>query len=57
VRADELVMVGDSLPRDIEGAVRVGMRSVLVHRADGPRDVRAAVPVIRTLSEMPALIP
>jgi len=50
-------MVGDSLPRDIEGAVRVGMRSVLVHRADGPRDVRAAAPVIRTLSEMPALIP
>jgi putative hydrolase of the HAD superfamily len=56
VRADESMMVGDSLPHDIEGALRVGMRGVLVHRADGVPDVRSGVPVIRTLSDLLPLI-
>ncbi len=56
VRADESMMVGDSLPHDIEGALRVGMRGVLVHRGDGLPEVRASVPVIRTLSELLTLV-
>ena len=59
VQPEEAVMVGDSLMHDIEGARRVGMRGVLVRRAqnggvgtDHPSDV----PVIRTLAELPALI-
>jgi putative hydrolase of the HAD superfamily len=53
VRAEESVMVGDSFPHDIEGARRVGMRGVLVHRSDTP--LPAAPPdvaVIRDLSEL-----
>ena len=57
VRAEESVMVGDSLPHDIEGARRVGMRGVLVHRADdSPPATPADVPVIRDLSEVLALL-
>ena len=33
VEASESVMVGDSLSHDIDGARRVGMRGVLVHRS------------------------
>jgi HAD superfamily hydrolase (TIGR01662 family) len=57
VSAAEAVMVGDSLPHDIEGARRVGMRAVLVqrspHLAPPPP---AGVPVIRDLSELPPLL-
>jgi putative hydrolase of the HAD superfamily len=56
VRAEESVMVGDSLLHDIEGALRVGMRGVLVHRGDGMPETANSVPVIRTLAELPALI-
>ena len=55
--AGESVMVGDSLPHDIEGARRVGMRGILVHRS--PDALPAADPcvdVIRDLSELPALL-
>ena len=40
VPASEAVMVGDSVSQDIEGALRAGMRAVLVYRGDGahPRD-------------------
>ena len=52
-------MVGDSLPHDIEGARRVGMRGVLVRRT-GPgisHDPDADnVPVIQTLMELPRLL-
>jgi HAD superfamily hydrolase (TIGR01662 family) len=58
VQAGESVMVGDSFTHDIEGARSVGMRGVLVQRSGdplpGPPDPR--VPVIRDLSELPALI-
>lgn len=52
----DAVMVGDSLPHDIEGARRIGMRGVLVSRSGEPGDVPADVPVIRTLRELPAIL-
>jgi putative hydrolase of the HAD superfamily len=55
VQATESVMVGDSLSHDIEGARRVGMRGVLVHRSDDPAPP-TDVPVIRSMSELPALL-
>jgi putative hydrolase of the HAD superfamily len=57
VTAAEAVMVGDSVPHDIEGAQRVGMRAVLVHRALRPAvALQPNVPVIRDLSELPPLL-
>ena len=56
VEASESVMVGDSLAHDIAGARSVGMRGVLVHRADTAPAAAADVPVIRDLSELPALL-
>lgn len=57
VCADESVMVGDSLPHDVEGARRVGMRGVLVHRSpEIPAQAPPEVPVIRDLSELPPLL-
>ena len=53
--ASESVMVGDSLTHDIEGARRVGMRGVLVHRSDDPAPA-ADVPVIRSMTELPGLL-
>jgi putative hydrolase of the HAD superfamily len=59
VDAEASVMVGDSLAHDIEGARRVGMRGILVRRAEpgvshleDPPDV----PVIRTLKELSGLL-
>jgi HAD superfamily hydrolase (TIGR01662 family) len=60
----EAVMVGDSLPHDIEGARRLGMRGVLVARAgvtEALDEARARgclvdIPVIRTLRELPPLL-
>jgi putative hydrolase of the HAD superfamily len=56
VEAGESVMVGDSVPHDIEGARRVGMRGILVHRADTSPAGEVDVPVIRDLSELPPLL-
>jgi putative hydrolase of the HAD superfamily len=57
VRADESVMVGDSLSQDIEGARRVGMRGVLVRRSESISAAETTdVPVIRTLLDLPALL-
>ena len=56
VAADEAVMVGDSLGHDIEGALRLGMRAVLVSRAGPPACCPPDVPVITTLRELPGLI-
>ena len=55
VSAAESVMVGDSLSHDIDGARRVGMRGILVHRSDDPPPV-TDVPVIRSMSELPGLL-
>jgi putative hydrolase of the HAD superfamily len=55
VTAPDAVMVGDSLAADVQGAIAVGMRGVLVHRSTDPVP-DAGVPVIRTLRELPALL-
>jgi FMN phosphatase YigB (HAD superfamily) len=52
-------MIGDSLKHDVEGALRAGMRGVLLHRGDTPTTPGAAelgVPVIRSLRELPKLL-
>jgi putative hydrolase of the HAD superfamily len=56
VAAEESLMVGDSLTHDIEGARRVGMRGVLVHRSDTPAPRVEDVPVIGGLDELLPLI-
>jgi putative hydrolase of the HAD superfamily len=56
VEPHEAVMVGDSLPHDIEGARRVGMRGILVHRSESAPVAAVGVPVIRDLSELPSLL-
>ena len=59
VEPHEAVMVGDSLPADIEGALGLGMRAVLVSRSGGDGHARGCpddVPVIQSLRELPALL-
>jgi HAD superfamily hydrolase (TIGR01662 family) len=58
VRPDEAVMVGDSIRQDIEGALRAGMRAILLHRGEKPpaRASALGVPVIRSLAELPNLV-
>ena len=52
------VMVGDSVPHDIDGARRVGMGAVLLVRSgEPPSEPGAGVPVVRTLAELPAVLP
>ena len=55
VSAEASVMVGDSVAHDVEGARGVGMRPVLLHRAEGSAPA-VGVPVIRSLAELPALL-
>jgi putative hydrolase of the HAD superfamily len=58
VPAGDAVMVGDSIRHDIEGALRAGMRAILLHRGDNvpPRAADLDVPVIRSLRELPNLV-
>ena len=56
VEPPEAMMVGDSVPHDIEGARRLGMRGVLVARAGISRQCPPDIPVIRSLRELPALL-
>jgi putative hydrolase of the HAD superfamily len=57
VSAAESVMVGDSLPHDVEGARRVGMRGILVQRSPhAPVVDVSGVPVIRDLSGLSAIL-
>lgn len=61
VPAGEAVMVGDSVRQDVEGALRAGMRAVLLNRSGNPHPqeqelVSSGVPVIRSLRELPALV-
>jgi len=54
----DAVMVGDSLAHDVEGAMRVGMHGILLHRGEA-RPARAeelGVPVIRSLRDLPPLL-
>jgi putative hydrolase of the HAD superfamily len=56
VAPQEAVMVGDSVPHDIEGALRLGMRGVLVARSGLSRGAPPGVPVIYSLRELQALL-
>ena len=61
VAAGDAVMVGDSVRQDVEGALRAGMRAVLLNRGERPTpreaDLRArGVAVIRSLHELPNLV-
>ena len=56
VTAAESVMVGDSLVHDIAGARSVGMRAILLARRGGELAGDTDVPVIQSLSELPALV-
>jgi putative hydrolase of the HAD superfamily len=53
VRASEAVMVGDSLKADIEGAMAVGMRGILLRRSgERPSSLPRGVSVITSLHEL-----
>ncbi len=55
----EAMMVGDSLPADIAGALGLGMRAVLVSRSGHVNPAHTCpdeVPVIRSLRELPAFL-
>lgn len=54
----EAVMVGDSIRQDVEGALRAGMRAVLLYRGDRPpeRASELGVPIIQSLRELPPLL-
>jgi HAD superfamily hydrolase (TIGR01549 family) len=61
VAAADAVMVGDSLSQDVEGALKTGMRAILLHRSDDPvpreKELRArGVPVVRSLQEIRRLV-
>jgi putative hydrolase of the HAD superfamily len=51
------LMVGDSVKADVSGALAAGMRAVLLRRSgDIPLDAPQGVPIIRSLTELPALL-
>ena len=59
VPAADAVMVGDSFKHDVEGALGVGMRAILLNRGDTAApavigDLR--VQVIHSLRELPELL-
>ncbi len=54
VEAGDALMVGDSVKQDIDGARQVGMRAVLLARAGTPAEPLDGIPVIRSLTELPA---
>jgi HAD superfamily hydrolase (TIGR01549 family) len=56
VTAAEAVMVGDSVAHDISGALRLGMRGVLVVRSGLSTGAPPDVPVIHSLRELPPLL-
>jgi putative hydrolase of the HAD superfamily len=47
----QAVMVGDSLPRDVEGALAAGLRAVWIGAGTG--EAPAGVPVIASVAELP----
>ncbi len=61
VEPAESVMVGDSVRQDVEGALRAGMRAVLLHRSDEPHPKASelaaiGVPTIPSLADLPGVI-
>jgi HAD superfamily hydrolase (TIGR01509 family) len=58
VGAAESMMVGDSVKHDIEGALAIGMRAVLLRRSgELPAELPHEVTVIQSLTELPGLLP
>ncbi len=60
-QAHEVMMVGDSVRQDVEGALRAGLRAALLHRGEGVHPQQATltlagVPVIRSLSDLASLL-
>ena len=56
-QAAESLMVGDSLKHDVEGALRAGMRAVLLRRSgEVPVGLPPNVAVIRTLSQLEEML-
>jgi len=61
-RAEESLMVGDSVRQDVEGALRTGMKAVLLHRASGRHPDEESlsargVRVVHSLSELSIVLP
>jgi HAD superfamily hydrolase (TIGR01549 family) len=57
VQAAQSMMVGDSLKHDVEGALKAGMRAVLLRRSgEMSPGLPDGLPVIRSLYELPALL-
>ena len=57
VEAATSLMVGDSVKADVAGALAAGMRAILLRRSgDNPSDAPDGVPIIRSLTELPALL-
>jgi putative hydrolase of the HAD superfamily len=58
VQPSEAVMVGDSVRDDVEGALRAGMRAVLVHRSGGlhPRAAELAERGVRIIGSLRELL-
>jgi putative hydrolase of the HAD superfamily len=61
VDPQDAIMVGDSVRQDVEGALRAGMRAVLLHRGSGPHASQISlaadgIPVINSLRELPNLV-
>jgi phosphoserine phosphatase len=54
--ADRGVMVGDSLARDIDGALDAGLDAVWINRFGQPGPGRDGVPEIASLAELPAAL-
>ena len=61
VRPEDAMMVGDSIRHDVDGALRAGMRAVLVHRSATPHPramdlASRGVPVIGSLRQLVHLV-
>ena len=57
VRPDQAVMVGDSIKHDIDGALAIGMRAVLLRRSgELPPALPPDLPVLTTLADLPELL-
>ena len=52
----DAMMVGDSVPHDIAGALRIGMRGVLVARSRLSADCPPEIPIIHNLRELKPLL-
>ena len=57
VQPNQAVMVGDSMKHDIDGALAIGMRAVLLRRSgELPPALPPDLPVLTTLADLPGLL-